>query len=125
MPMSIRTSPALETLLAILLLLVASACVAPGRILDGVGLSRSTLTPSTTDRIDLSYTLTRAARVSLTLAQPNGVSVNLLADEPRPAAGAYVHALDGTVPVLDQPGERRVLPDGVYRLNLQARDAAG
>src|SRR5919112_3226950 len=113
------------TLLAILLLLAASACGASGRLLEQAGLSRSILTPSSTDRLDLSYTLARAARVSLSLALPDGRSVDLLADEPRPAAGTYVHALDGTVPVPDHPGERRVLPDGTYRLSLQARDAAG
>jgi len=113
------------TPLALVLALVVSACDTPGRVLESAGLSRSSLTPSTTDRIDLSYTLSRAARVSLTLAMPGGGAVDLLADEPRPAAGAYVHAVDGTVPVSERPGERRVLPDGTYRLNLEARDAAG
>jgi len=115
----------LLTPLALMLALVVSACDTPGRVLESAGLSRSSLTPSTTDRIDLSYTLSRAARVSLTLAMPGGGAVDLLADEPRPAAGAYVHAVDGTVPVPERPGERRVLPDGTYRLNLEARDAAG
>ena len=120
-----RSPSALSALLAVVLALVATGCGTPGRLLEQAGLSRSTLTPSTTDRIDLSYTLSRAARVSLTLALPGGGNVDLLADEPRPSAGAYVHAVDGTVPVPEQPGERRVLPDGTYRLNLQARDAAG
>jgi hypothetical protein len=120
-----RTALAPPTLLAILFALTVSACASPGRILEQAGLSRSTLTPSTTDRIDLSYTLGRAARVSLSLALPNGSAVDLLADEPRPAAGSYIHAVDGTIPVSEQPGARRVLPDGVYRLNLRARDAAG
>src|SRR5215213_4560273 len=121
--MSIRW--ARPTLLAIVLMLIASACAGPGRLLEQAGLSRSTLTPSTTDRLDLSYTLGRAARVSLSLGLPDGRAVDLLADEPRPAAGSYVHALDGTVPVPDHPGERRVLPDGNYRLDLEARDGAG
>ena len=43
----------------------------------------------------------------------------------RPAAGAYVHPVDGTIPFSDRPGERRVLQDGVYKLLLSARDAAG
>ena len=116
---------ACRTLLAIVFLLTTSACGASGRLLEQAGLSRATLTPSTTDRIDLSYTLSRAARVSLSLALPSGGAVELLANEPRPAAGAYVHAVDGTVPVPEQPGERRVLPDGTYRLNLEARDEAG
>jgi hypothetical protein len=113
-----------STLLSLVLLLAASACGSPGRLLEQSGLSRSTLTPSTTDRLDLSYTLGRAARVSLSLVGPAG-AVPLLADELRPAAGAYVHAIDGTVPTAERPGERRVLPDGSYRLNLEARDAAG
>jgi hypothetical protein len=113
------------TILAIVLLLAASACGAPGPVIEQASLSRSVLTPSTTDRLDLSYSLSRAAQVSLLLAMPNGGTVDLLADEPRPAAGAYVHAVDGTVPVPDRPGERRVLPDGSYRLTLQARDGAG
>jgi hypothetical protein len=59
-------------ILAILTALVVTACGSPGRILEQAALSRATLTPSSTDRIDLSYTLSRAARVSLTLALPNG-----------------------------------------------------
>jgi hypothetical protein len=113
------------SLLVVASVLMAGGCGSSGRLLEQAGLSRSTLTPSTTDRIDLSYTLSRAARVSLALAMPDGSAVDLLADEPRPAAGAYVHAVDGTVPIPDRPGERRVLPDGIYRLSLAARDAAG
>lgn len=113
------------TLVAVLLAWTASACAAPGRILEQSSLTKSTLTPSTTDRIDLSYTLTRAARVSLSLALPSGSAVDLLTEELRPAAGTYVHALDGTIPVREQSGERRVLPDGTYRLNLEATDQTG
>jgi hypothetical protein len=113
------------TLLSLTLLLLTSACGGPGRLLEQAGLSRSTLTPSTTDRLDLSYTLGRAAKVSLSLIGPSGSAVPLLADEPRPAAGAYVHAFDGSIPAPDRPGERRVLPDGSYRLNLEARDVSG
>jgi hypothetical protein len=112
-------------LVAAMLAWAASACAAPGRIIERSGLTRSTLTPSTTDRIDLSYTLTRAARVSLSVSLPNGGVAELLANEHRPAAGTYVHALDGTIPVREQPGERRVLPDGTYRLALEVTDLAG
>src|SRR5215207_3670386 len=109
------TRPSLlrSTLLSLVLLLAASACGSSGRLLEQAGLSRSTLTPSTTDRLDLSYSLGRAARVSLSLVGPSG-AVPLLADEPRPSAGAYVHAIDGTVPATQRAGERRVLPDGSY-----------
>jgi hypothetical protein len=120
----IRAAPFRSTVLSLVLLLAATACGNPGRLLEQAGLSRSTLTPSTTDRLDLSYTLGRAARVSLSLVGPSG-AVALLADEPRPAAGAYVHTIDGTVPAPERPGERRVLPDGAYRLNLEARDTVG
>jgi flagellar hook capping protein FlgD len=113
------------TILALVLALLVPACGPSDRILEQAGLSRTVLTPSTTDRLDLAYTLSRAARVDLTLALPNGSTVVLLDDEPRPAAGSYVHAVDGTVPIPDRPGERRVLPDGSYRLNLEARDGAG
>ncbi len=107
------------------LLLTVAGCGASGRLLEQAGLSRTTLTPSTTDQLDLSYTLSRAARVSVTLALPDGGTVPLLADEPRPASGGYVHAIDGTVPTTEAPGERRVLPDGAYRVRLEARDGAG
>lgn len=120
-----RTTLIRSALLSMLLLIALSACAPGGRLLERAGLSRTTLTPSTTDRLDLSYTLGRAARVSLALVEPGGSAVPLLADEPRPAAGAYVHTVDGTVPVPARPGERRVLSDGSYRLNLEARDAAG
>src|SRR4051812_48333892 len=68
-----------STLLAITLLLIASACTEQGSILQQTSLSRSTLTPSTTDRLDLSYTLGRAARVSLSLVGPSGTPVELMA----------------------------------------------
>jgi hypothetical protein len=120
-----RTAALRSSCLAILLLMLSSACGGSGKLLEQAGLSRGTLTPSTTDRLDLSYTLSRAARVSLSLVGQDGGPVVLLADEPRPAPGAYVHGIDGTIPVADRPGERRVLPDGAYRLNLEAHDAVG
>jgi hypothetical protein len=123
--MLFRRAHAWSSLLAVALMLGMAGCSAPSRVLEQAGLSRSTLTPSTTDQLDLVYTLTRAARVSLKLSLPYGRDVSLLDDEPRPAAGAYVHAVDGTVPLADRPGERRVLADGEYRLQLEARDAAG
>jgi hypothetical protein len=118
-------APFRSVVLALILLAVSSACGGSGRLLEQAGLSRSSLTPSTTDRLDLSYTLTRAARVSLSLVGPDGAPVALLSDEPRPVAGAYVHPIDGTIPLSERPGERRVLPDGAYRVNLEAHDAAG
>jgi hypothetical protein len=114
-------------MLWLVLVLVAgvTGCADSGRLLASSSLSRPVLVPSTTDRVDLAYTLSRAAQVSLAVALPDGSTVELLANEPRPAAGAYLHAFDGTIPLGDRPGERRVLQDGTYRLQLSARDAAG
>jgi hypothetical protein len=123
--MTRRAVRAASALAAICLLVGIVGCSGQGRLLEQAGLSRSSLTPSSTDRIDLSYALSRAARVSLTLALPAGGSVPLLADEPRPVAGEYVHAIDGTIPDREHAGERRVLPDGSYRLTLQVTDGAG
>ncbi len=123
MPLRFRRARVMGGLLVLLLML--AGCGASGRLLEQASLSRATLVPSTTDRLDLTYTLSRAARVSVSLTLPDGGTIPLLADESRPAAGSYVHAIDGTVPGGEQPGERRVLPDGAYRVSLEARDAAG
>lgn len=122
--MSRRT--ALVLLAVVLAAAVVAAACAPARpLLEQASLTRSTLTPSTTDRAELTYTLGRAARVSLAIGLPDGREVPVLADEPRPAAGRYVHPVDGAIPIAERPGERRVLPDGTYRLRLEARDDGG
>jgi hypothetical protein len=113
------------TILSVLLAVGLSGCGDSSRLLVGSSLSRPVLIPSTTDRVDLAYTLGRAAQVSLAVSLPDGSTVDLLANEPRPAAGAYVHSVDGTIPVGDHAGERRVLHDGAYKLQLSARDATG
>jgi hypothetical protein len=112
-------------LLALLFAAVVAGCGGSAQLIDASSISRSVLTPSSTDQADLRYTLSRAASVSLNVAMPGGASIDLLTDEPRPAAGPYVYPIDGTAPVPDRPGERRVLPDGRYRFQLVARDAAG
>ena len=100
-------------------------CVAAQPLLPQVALSRAVLTPSSSDRVDFAYTLTRPARVTLTLELPDGARVPLRSEATRPAAGAYVYSFDGTYPSPEDPEERRVLPDGSYRLILEAHDAAG
>jgi CHU_C Type IX secretion signal domain len=104
-------------------LLVGCARAQP--LLPQVAISRDALTPSGTDRVDLSYTLTRPARVTLLLEMASGQQVPLRSDEPRPAAGTYIYPFDGTYPSPDDPEERRVLAGGTYRLLLEARDNAG
>ncbi len=111
-------------ILALLTLLLAG-CVAAQPLLPQATLSNPVLTPSSLDSLQFSYTLTRPARITLTLGLPDGRGVPLRADELRPAPGTYVYAFDGTVPDPERPEERRALPDGQYRLILEARDAAG
>ena len=62
-------------------------CVGAQPLLPRATLSRAVLTPSSSDRVDFAYTLTRPARVSLALEFPSGERVQLRADEIRPAAG--------------------------------------
>jgi hypothetical protein len=109
----------------LLVLVLLLACGPSSRLVEQASLSAPVLTPSSSGGVDLAYTLRDPARVSLTLAQPNGQTVSLFADEQRPAAGSYVHTFDGTVPVPDRPGERRVVPDGAYRLELATQDDRG
>lgn len=121
-----KLRPGRWALVCTMLLAVGLAgCADSGRLLLGSSLSRPVLTPSSTDRVDLAYTLSRAAQVSLAVALPDGSTVELLTNERRPVAGAYMHSVDGTVPLAGQPGERRVLQDGAYKLQLSARDASG
>ncbi|MCC6176885.1 MAG: gliding motility-associated C-terminal domain-containing protein [Chloroflexi bacterium] len=123
LPRRIVPSGTLAVLLVVLGLL--GACAPSRPLLTQASLSRATLTPSTTDRLDLTYSLSRPATVSIVVDLPGGRSIRLRADEPRPAAGAYVYAFDGTVPDDADPAARHVLGDGDYRLRVEARDLAG
>jgi len=104
---------------------IVAGCSSGQPVLASASLSRSTLTPSTADRIDLSYSLNRTARISVTLALPSGERAELRTDEARPVAGAYTFGFDGTLPSGAGSGERRVLQDGRYQLHLAARDDVG
>ena len=116
----------LTALLAVAALLPTLASCSERRpLVERAGLSGTSLTPSGADRVDLSYVLTRAARVSIALTTPSGERVELRASEPRPAAGTYAFSFDGTVPSLVDARERRVLSDGTYQLRLDAGDGAG
>jgi hypothetical protein len=100
-------------------------CVRAQPLLPHAALSRDVLTPSSSDWVDFDYALSRPARVTLTLQFPSGERLPLRSDEPRPAAGTYAYPFDGTYPLSEDPEQRRVLPDGIYRLELEARDDAG
>ena len=68
----------------------------------------------------LSYSLSRPATVDLYVAGPGGQRLYLRRGETRPAGQDYQYAFDGTYPLADRPGERRVLPDGTYTVVLEA-----
>lgn len=71
----------------------------------------------------LVYRLGRPARVHLYAVGPGGQRFDLRREEPRPA-GEYRYSFDGTYPLGGEAEARRVLPDGDYRLVLEA-DLAG
>lgn len=73
----------------------------------------------------LAYSLSRPAAVDLYVVGPDGQRLYLRKDEPRPAGQDYQYVFDGTYPLPDSPDERRVLPDGSYRLVLEAATGAG
>jgi hypothetical protein len=72
----------------------------------------------------LSYSLARAATVDLYVVGPDGQRLYLRKGEPRPAGADYQYLFDGTYPLAERPGERRVLPDGTYAVVLEA-DSGG
>ncbi len=95
----------------------------PGRepLLSGVAASRPAISPDLRrleNRLDISYTLGAPAEVSAYVQAADGRQWTVYERQPRPTRGAYRLALDGTVP---GPGlhERRVLPDGDYRVILR------
>jgi hypothetical protein len=120
-----RQNTAQWLLLGLVVALVASACGPSRRLIEQAALTDATLTPSSSGGVELRYTLNAPAAVSLTISGADGQQASLLRETARPAAGSYVHLVDGTVPLTDRPGERRVLSDGAYRLELRAHDDAG
>ena len=75
------------------------------------------------NRLDVHYHLNTPATVSSRLVGPDGTQYPVATDAARPTAGDYVLQLDGTV-AGPGPNERRVLPDGDYRVVLEV-DAGG
>jgi hypothetical protein len=114
---------ALFTLLT-LLLLGESACASRGAPLelraersdvqaDGFGVAAP-----------LVYRVGELSRVSLYAIAPNGQRYPLRTGEPR-SPGEYRYSFDGTYPLSDDPDARRVLPDGAYRIVLEADNGSG
>ena len=112
-------------LLIVILTLIVGGCGPSARLIDAASVSGESLTPSSSGGLDVQYVLSRPAFVTLSVRSSAGQTTPLFADAYRPAAGSYRHLFDGSVPVSDAPGERRVLPDGAYQLELLARDDAG
>src|SRR6476661_6504746 len=73
----------------------------------------------------LTYSLSQPATVDLYALQANQPPRYLRQGEQRPAGRDYQYPFDGTYPLPDSPDERRVLPDGRYRLVLKAATADG
>lgn len=78
------------------------------------------------ENVKITYTIGRAARVSVFLEDAAGVRYVLRADEPRqPSPDAYTLLFDGTAPTSDPVLKRRALPSGTYTYVVQATAADG
>ena len=70
------------------------------------------------NRLDVHYHLNTPAAVSSRLVAPDGTQLPIATNAVRPTAGDYVLQFDGTL-AGPGPNERRVLPDGDYRVVLE------
>ena len=75
------------------------------------------------NRLDVHYHLNTPATVSSYIVATDGQRWAIATDAARPTAGDYVLQFDGTV-AGPGPNERRVLPDGDYRLVLDVTSAS-
>jgi hypothetical protein len=105
-----------------LALLITACSPRQSDLLGGVQASAPTLSPDVRDarnRLDIKYTLSSPAQLSAYIEAPDGRRWTVYEEQERPLKGEYRLAFDGTVPG-PRPNERRVLPDGEYRVLLQA-----
>lgn len=107
-------------------LLAVSGC-GPGKFLSPLDVSLTTIMPngsSSQSVTDISYTLSKRADVSATLIGADGKTTYVLRQPQTRAPDKYEIRFDGTVGV---PGKDwlRVIPDGTYKLVVQAKDSAG
>jgi hypothetical protein len=121
-----RPTPLVATLVLLAALALAGCSTGRPLVLE-VGVSRETLRPGADadGRVAFRYALSRPATISLALERPDGQRLYLRQNEPRPPGTDYRYEFDGTAPAPDDPEARVVLPDGPYRLVLEATDAAG
>ncbi len=112
------------TLLILILPLLVSACSSgqTGPALSEVKSDSNTLNLSQGGVINTSYQVGSDTKISAFLQGPDGKRYDLRRDEPR-MPGSYMLRLDGAVE-LDENGltQRRILPDGLYKLILQAQN---
>jgi hypothetical protein len=115
------------TLFLCMLALVALAACGARPLLGDVALSEPTLRPTGAgETVSLSYTLGRAANVSVFLQDAAGQRFTLRQDEPRlPSDEPYALRFDGTAPTDDPVVRRRALPSGEYAVVVEAAAADG
>jgi hypothetical protein len=110
---------------AITIALTLLAACSPGRPTVELRTGRETVTADGRGApAPLTYSLSRPAAIDLYVSGPGGERLYLRRAERRPAGQDYQYLFDGTYPLPDSPDERRVLPDGSYRIVLEA-EAAG
>lgn len=100
-----------------------AACGTAARpVMTGVQVNAAAPSPATrgaANQFDVTYRLAGPAVVSARIEAPDGRTWSVYEARPRPAGGDYRLAFDGTV-AGPGPNERRVLPDGEYRVVLEA-----
>lgn len=120
----------LSAILAIVALSAVFALSGCGsqQLLTGASLSAGRITPDgkgVSGYTDLQYSLSRPAKVSVTLEGPSAKTYQLRQDESRQAA-SYTLRFNGVVPATGgNQGDLVVLPDGAYRFTISAVDSAG
>ncbi len=102
-----------------IILFALTAC-APRALLENVHLDPEAISPfagSPNQATMIRYTLNREASVSIYLLDAHGARHDFRKEQPR-AAGAYDALFGGAI-------NDRVLPDGIYTVVVEARDAQG
>ena len=113
----------LQTVALLALLSAALAgCGTTGALLSAVGPAEIELRPTGQgETAKISYSIGKAARVSVFLDDAAGTRYTLRANEPRlPSADGYTLLFDGTAPTNDPVLKRRALPSGRYTYTVRA-----
>jgi len=111
--------------IALVLVLVGSSCRETPLIYD-VSVTPATLTPNgdgVGDFVLIGYGLSRRADVTLKLVGADGIQYPLGTTKTRPA-DVYQMKFNGAI-ATDDSANRRVLPNGEYRLVISAKDESG